>query len=387
MSSGTENNSYEGFEQGPIRPPSEARSLLVRVTRNCPWNRCTFCPVYKDKRFSVRPLEHVLRDLDAIATHIETLAALAAGPGILLEEEVRFYLSSLPTTETTAFRAALSWFLSDMESVFLQDADSLVLKPDRLAVILDNLKKRFPSIKRITSYSRSSTIDRIAEDDLVMLRNAGLNRIHVGMESGSDAVLATVCKGADKDMHIRAGIKVKRAAIELSEYYMPGLGGIDRYRENATDTADAMTRINPEFIRLRTLAVPARSPLAEEQRTGRFRKCPDALAVEEILLFLESLGPVTSYLASDHILNLFPEVEGRLPEDKERMTAVLKRFLAMNRHDRFLYQLGRRLGIFSCLTDLEDPVLLAEVTNEAVEREATPDNVDELTDAIIKRFI
>lgn len=387
MFSGTEKTPYEGFEQGPIRPPSEVRSLLVRVTRNCPWNRCTFCPVYKGKRFSVRPLEHVLRDLDSITSHIDKLEELSAGPGLLLEGDVRHYFASLPSGETAAFRAALSWFVSGMESVFLQDADSLVLKPDRLAIILNNLKKRFPTIKRITSYSRSSTIDRISEDNLIMLRNAGLNQIHIGMESGSDAVLAMVCKGADKETHIRAGSKVKRAEMELSEYYMPGLGGIDRYRENATETADAMTRINPDFIRLRTLAIPDNSPLAEQQRAGSFRKCPDALAVEEILLFLENLGPVTSYLASDHILNLFPEVEGTLPECKDRMTAVLKRFLAMNRRERFLYQLGRRLGIFTCLADLEDPVLVEEARNEALERGATPDNVDDLTDTIVKRFI
>nr|HOP40151.1 hypothetical protein [Geobacteraceae bacterium] len=148
MSSGSEKLHYEGFEQGPIRPPSEARSLLLRVTRNCPWNRCTFCPVYKGKRFSLRPLEHLLRDLDSITTHIEQLTILSAGPGILLEEDVRCYFSSLPAEETVAFRAALSWFLSGMESVFLQDADSLVLKPDKLVIILNHLKERFPTIKR-----------------------------------------------------------------------------------------------------------------------------------------------------------------------------------------------------------------------------------------------
>ncbi len=387
MSTVSEKNPYRGFEQGPIRPPSEASSLLVRITRNCHWNRCTFCPVYKGKQFSMRPVEHVLLDLDSIAAHVEKLTNLSSGSGILLEEDVREAYSSLRKDETASFQAALSWFLSGMESVFLQDADCLVLKPSRLITILDHLNALFPKIKRVTSYSRSDTIDRISLEDLKILRHAGLNRIHIGMESGSDTVLSLVCKGVTKEVHIRAGRKVKEAGMELSEYYMPGLGGIDHYRENATETADAMNRINPHFIRLRTLAIPPRAPLAEELRAGRFRKCPDVLAVEEILLFLNSLDSVTSYLASDHVLNLFPELEGKLPHDKHLMTGLLEGFLALDREKRFLYQLGRRLGIFTRLQDIDDPARMAEVRQAAATRGASPDNIDEITDAIVQRFI
>ncbi|MRR05804.1 MAG: radical SAM protein [Deltaproteobacteria bacterium] len=387
MPTDSDTHPYRGFEQGPIRPPSEAQSLLVRITRNCHWNRCTFCPVYKGERFSVRPVGHVLRDLDAIAAHVETLTILSASTGLLLENDVRNVFASLQAAEKSSFRAALSWFLSGRGSVFLQDADCLVLKPAKIITILKHLKSLFPTIERITSYSRSDTIDRIPAEDLAALNDAGLNRIHIGMESGSDTVLSLVCKGVSKEIHIRAGRKVKEAGIELSEYYMPGLGGIDHYRENATETADAMTRINPDFIRLRTLALPSRAPLLQELRAGRFRKCPEVLAVEEILLFLENLGPVTSCLASDHILNLFPELEGKLPDDKDRLTGILENFLALDRNTRFLYQLGRRLGIFTCLTDLEDPLKVAETREAAAERGASPDNVDEITDAIVQRFI
>jgi hypothetical protein len=335
----------------------------------------------------MRPVEHVLFDLDAIAAHVEKLIILSSGSGILLEEDVREAFSSLSKNETDSFRAALSWFLSGMESVFLQDADCLVIKPSRLVTILDHLNALFPTIMRITSYSRSDTIDRISLDDLVRLRQAGLNRIHIGMESGSDTVLSFVCKGVTKEVHIRAGHKVKEAGMELSEYYMPGLGGINHYRENATETADAINRINPDFIRLRTLAIPPRTPLAEELRAGRFRKCPDLIAVKEILLFLNSLDSVTSYLASDHVLNLFPELEGKLPHDKDRMTGLLEGFLTMDREKRFLYQFGRRLGILSYLSDMEDPARMAEVRQAAATGKVSPDNVDEITDAIIQRFI
>ncbi|NMC74505.1 MAG: radical SAM protein [Geobacteraceae bacterium] len=378
---------YQGFEQGPIRPPSEAQSLLVRVTRNCHWNRCAFCPVYKGTRFSMRPVEHVLRDLESVARHVETLSLLSAGPGLLLEEDVREVFNTLPAEETAPFRAALSWFVSGMESVFLQDADSLVLRPAQLAGILNRLRELFPTVRRITSYSRSQTIDRMPEDSLRALGDAGLNRIHIGMESGCDTVLAMMRKGATKEVHVRAGLKVKAAGMELSEYYMPGLGGCGLWREHARDTADAVNRINPDFIRLRTLAVPGRSPLAEEVSAGRFRKCPDILAAEEILLFLDGLEGCTGYLASDHILNLFPEVEGRLPHELPRMKECIRRFLAMGPEARFIYQLGRRLGILSCLNDLEDSVRKSNVLEAARRYGVTPENLDETTDRIVRRFI
>jgi len=171
---------YHGFEQGPIRPPSEARSLLVRVTRNCHWNRCAFCPVYKETRFSIRPVEHVLRDLDSVARHVENLTCLSAGPGLLLEENVSAVFNALPPEETAPFRAALSWYLSGMESVFLQDADSLVIRPAGLMEILTRLKELFPMVKRVTSYSRSDTIDRMSADHLQALGEAGLSRILSG---------------------------------------------------------------------------------------------------------------------------------------------------------------------------------------------------------------
>lgn len=378
---------YQGFEQGPIRPPSEAQSLLVRVTRNCHWNRCAFCPVYKGARFSVRPVEHVLRDLDSVARHVETLTLLSTGPGLLLEDDIREAFNALPAEETAPFRAALSWFVSGMESVFLQDADSLVLRPVKLIEILNRLRELFPTVKRITSYSRSDTVARTSDDDLRALGEAGLNRIHIGMESGCDAVLSMMCKGATKELHVSAGLKVKAAGIELSEYYMPGLGGCELWREHAQDTADAMNKINPDFIRLRTLAVPERSPLAEEVRAGRFRKCPDLLTAEEILLFLDILEGVSGYLASDHILNLFPELEGRLPDDLPRMKDLIWKFLTMEPQARFIYQLGRRLGIVSRLADVANPASTSEVLEAARRYGVTPENLDETTDRIVRRFI
>ncbi len=378
---------YEGFEQGPIRPPSEASSLLVRITRNCPWNRCTFCPVYKRRDFSLRPLDHVLRDIDTVRTHVETVRGAFDGLGRMDREKVAEAAGGVAGSERGAFNAAVNWLRSGGESIFLQDANSLVIKPRDLTRILLHLKDAFPWVTRITSYARSHTIARIGDEDLKSIADAGLNRIHIGMESGSDKVLAMVKKGVDKKTHIKAGLKVKGAGMELSEYVMPGLGGQALSREHALETADALNQIDADFIRLRSLAVPNHVELYEDYANGTFVKCTDLMMAEEILLFLETLDGITGTVKSDHILNLFEEVEGVYPMDKERMTGVVKRFLAMDPERRVLYQVGRRIGLFRGLGDMENPASLSRVEGTVRQYGVTPDNVDEMVDELMKRFI
>jgi hypothetical protein len=271
--------------------------------------------------------------------------------------------------------------------VFLQDANSLVIKPPDLIAILQHLKKRFPWVQRITSYARSHTLARIKDEDLALIRQAGLSRIHTGLESGSDQVLAMVHKGATKEMHVRAGLKVRRAGMELSEYYMPGLGGKALWRENALQTADALNQINPDFIRLRTLAIPDRAPLAEEYQAGRFEPCSDALIVREILTFIENLAGITSVIKSDHILNLFENLQGTMPQDQQRMADILRAFLLLDSERQCLYQVGRRLGVMAGLDDLRDPYKLAAAERACAQLGVTPDNVDQVTGELVKRFI
>lgn len=211
------------YEVGPIRPPSEAASLLLRVTRNCPWNRCKFCGVYKKTRFSVRPKEHVMKDIDSIKMWTDLLKAAEAADA----QEWNGMISRFNKSDEEQFwvySSAAHWYRNGMRSVFLQDSDSLVIKPDDLADILIYIRKQFPEIERITSYSRSETVARISDENMKRIADAGLNRIHIGMETGSDVVLKLVDKGTTKEKHIIAGRKVKAAGIELSEYFIPGLG-------------------------------------------------------------------------------------------------------------------------------------------------------------------
>ena len=378
---------YQGFEQGPIRPPSEANSLLIRITRNCPWNQCTFCPVYKDQRFSVRSVEHVLQDIDAIHRQVHLLQQTADDSGRIRREQLRDIADSNHPTDMQAFYAALNWVVGGMKSIFLQDANSLIIKPADLIRILKHLRGCFPWVERITSYARSHTIARISDENLSEMKKVGLNRIHIGLESGSDEVLKRVSKGVSKATQIKAGSKVKTAGMELSEYVMPGLGGLALSETHAKETADALNQIDPDFIRLRSLAIPDHVPLNREYQEGVFEKCNDIEMAAEILTFIDNLSGITSFVKSDHILNLFQEIEGRLPEDKPQMMKPVQDFLSMDPEQQTLYIVGRRLGVFSRLSDMDSPQRLKGAEKACRELGITPDNRDRVVEELMKRFI
>lgn len=378
---------YQGFELGPIRPPSEAQSFLLRITRNCPWNRCTFCHLYKGETFSVRPVGHVKRDIDTVRHYIDAVRDLLDRSERPDHREIRALAADRPEGDQLALHTALLWFQGGLEAVFLQDANTLAARPDDLVEILEYLRQVFPQVRRVTSYARSHTIARIEDENLDRLATAGLNRIHIGLESGCDEVLDFVRKGADKKTHVLAGQKVKRAGIELSEYFMPGLGGAKHSREHALETADALNRIDPDFIRIRTLGLPESIELHREVAAGSFEPLDDVRVVEELLLMLENLDGVTSTVKSDHILNLLQEVEGRLPDDREAMLAPLRSFLDLDADDQLLFRVGRRTGIFSRLDDLQDPELRRHAEAARTSHRVTPENIDRFTREMLQRFI
>jgi hypothetical protein len=350
------------FEQGPIRPPSEAGSLLLRFTRNCPWNQCRFCPVYKGQPFSRRSVEEIRRDIDAVHAIIEDLKQLSVtmGQGGEITGPVLNAVLTDPGRQGCD-RHVAAWVYSGKGTVFIQDANSLLLETRVLVEALDYLRGTVPGVTRVTSYARSHTIARKSLDEVKALREAGLDRIHIGMESGSDAVLAFMRKGATAAQHIDAGVKVMRAGMTLSEYIMPGLGGKEWTREHALETARVLNSIDPHFIRLRSLRIPPHVPLHDDVQAGRFVPLSDDETVEEIRLLVESLQGIHSTLTSDHIMNLLAEVEGRLPKDQGRMLAVIDRYLALPDEDRLLFRLGRRGGALQSLDDLSEPMMRARL--------------------------
>lgn len=377
---------YLGFEMGPIRPPSEAASLMLRVTRNCPWNRCKFCSLYKGEKFSMRNVDDIIRDIDTIKKYVDLIMANASqGHSTLMSIARNAQLTH--EDDFNAFQSAMQWIKGGMESVFLQDGNSIIFKPSDLETILVHLRKQFPSVKRITTYARSKNLYRMKDEDLIMLAKAGLNRIHIGMESGADSVLRKVNKGVTKKEQIRAGQKVKKAGIELSVYYMPGLGGKEFTEENALETADAFNQINPDFIRIRTLAVPQSVELYEDVQNGTFTKLNDIETARELRRFIFNLKDIDSFLMSDHILNLLQELEGRLPHDKKEMLATIDTFLSLNKEEQLIYRVGRRTGIYSNLDDVYDINLRPHVEYQIRSNNVNSFNVDEFTSSMMERFI
>jgi len=380
-------SSYAGFEQGPIRPPSEAGSLLIRVTRNCPWNRCAFCTAYKEQRFSLRPVEEVLQDIASVHRYVMALRQEAQESGRLSPDAALRWLGEAEP-DRAALYAARHWLAAGAESIFIQDADSLIIKPERLLTILKFLRERFPWVRRITSYARSHTAARMALTDLRAMREAGLSRIHIGMESGSDRLLALVKKGVTQKEHIRAGCLVKEAGIELSEYIIPGLGGRELSREHALESAAALNAINPDFIRLRTFAMPtAESELFLQNWPQGFIPLNDEAIAGELALFIDALTGITSHLKSDHILNLFEDMDGIFPQDKERLAAMPRTFLALPAEDRFIYRAGRRLGLFRGLSDLADAEKVKRIKEYCQAAGITAGNIDYVIGEVMRRFI
>ena len=375
---------YRGFEQGPIRPPSEANSLLIRVTRNCPWNRCTFCSVYKRQKFSLRPVEHVIADIDAIHQVVALILQELQESGRLTAERVNQLAEQFTGEAQGIYFTAVNWLVRGEGSVFLQDANSLIIKPHDLIAILDHLKDRLSWISRSSSYARSHTIDRITDDELQQVAASGLTRIHIGMETGSDTVLAQVDKGVTKAQHISAGRKVKQAGIELSEYVMPGLGGVDLSQQHALETADALNQIDADFVRLRTLTMP---PGMELYKEDLFKKCTDLQVAREIRTMVDALDGISSTLKSDHFNNLLQDVEGTLPDDKTSMLAVLDEFLELPPQQQTLYQVGRRMGYFQSLDDLQSPVQRDHVESICQRLGITGENADRIIEERVRQSL
>ena len=351
--------SIESYELGPIRPPNEAFSLLIRVTRNCSWNRCKFCPIYKNDKFELRTVEEIKRDIDTAAVIRDriTRAAAASGHADNIREFAAAVCNNPPDN---AYRNVALWMYAGCKHAFLQDANTLIMKTPGLIEVIEYLKAVFPTIDRITSYARSKTARQRKLEELVQLREAGLSRIHMGLESGSDAVLEYMDKGVTAADHVAGGKNVVASGISLCEYVMLGVGGKKLWRQHALETARVLNEINPDFIRFRTLTVRAGMPLYDDVKKGDFIRSSDELVVEEEKLLIENLE-CNSNIVSDHIINLLPEVEGKLPEDKEKMLAVISRFQRLSPVDRNNYKTGRRLGIYNSLDDMNDLQLCAQV--------------------------
>ena len=350
------------FEQGPIRPPSEAQSLLIRVTRNCSWNQCQFCSIYKGNTFERRTVEEIKADIDTVREIIDEVKALSWRNGLsgrITADIANYFLRQKDIHTSTA--SVIAWLFYGTNAVFLQDANNLILTADHLIQMLEYLNQKIPGINRITTYARSQTAVRKTVDDLKRMRAAGLNRVHVGLESGADQVLQLMRKGVTAEGHIQGGRNIIDAGMELSEYVMPGLGGKRLAEEHAVETARVLNAIDPHFIRLRTFHMSDSLPLNEKVESGGFEISTPGEVAEEIRLFIENLEGITSTVISDHIGNMLGDVEGKLPKDKQNMLDAIDRFLKLNDEDRLHYQVGRMMGLYHGVSDMNQPGLYRQV--------------------------
>lgn len=279
------------YDFPPFRPPSEASSLLLRVTRGCPWNRCAFCSMYKTMKFEIRDLEEIQTDIEL----------------------------------------AKDLYGDRIRTVFIGDSNSLVVKTEMLIQVLNFLLSSFPHVERVTSYARAKTLAKKSIEDLEKIYQAGLTRLHVGLETGERDLLKEIEKGATPEDMIEAGRKAKRAGFEYSLYVLLGIGGEEKWERHAKGTAEVLNQIDPDFIRVRTFIPQPGSPLYDAMAEGRFQLASPETILKETKLLLQKLQ-VTSQFLSDHVSNLL-SLHGKLPGEKERMIQMIDETLGRLKDD------------------------------------------------------
>jgi radical SAM superfamily enzyme YgiQ (UPF0313 family) len=344
----TDKLSSYSFEMGPIRPPSEGGScsLLIRLTRNCPWSRCKFCyaTFYEREKFQLRSFEEIKKDIQSVKAISQAVeqASLALGFGGEANDAVGSHLlrAEPELGQNYSFIAVFNWMLSGGRTAFLQDADSLIMRTPDLIQAVSYLKETFPSLQRLTSYARSKTLCRKTAEELSSIRRAGLNRLHVGLETGDDELLALIDKGVTAAEHIAAGTKAKAAGFEFSAYIMPGLGGRKLSAQHAANTARVLNAVNPDYIRSRPYVPRPGTPLFEEYQAGAFELTSPHERLKELRALVADLN-VESHLCFDHMMNGWRQASGALlfrqdyegyqfPREKAEVLSLIEQGLSVD---------------------------------------------------------
>ncbi len=334
------------FAVGVYRPPSEggSASLLLRITENCPWNKCTFCEMYKGQPFVYRSVEDIKADVDAVMTMSDELTAISGEMGyggrITSAVGMDILWDNPSLNHNYCFITVFNWLYSGGKTAFLQDADSLIMRPPEIVEVLRYLRKTLKTLTRVTSYARARTLARRKLEELSAIREAGLDRLHVGLETGDDVLLALVRKGVTSAEQIDGGKKAMAAGFQLSEYWMPGLGGSERWRQHAEETARVLTAINPSYIRCRPLIPRRGTPIFEDYTEGRLQLTSPRERLEELRLMITGLN-VTSRVCFDHRMNSWTNRRGgplfrqdyegyKFPEEKPLVLELINEGLSVD---------------------------------------------------------
>ena len=329
------------FRIGPIRPPSEADSLLLQITNGCTWNRCKFCQLYRHTQFRAYSVDSILADIDRICSIVEEVKTFHRS-GKWDIDGLNEKLGMMDRETGQCFYMVANWCIAGGRKVFLQDGNSIILRGGKLTTVLQYLRRRLPMVERVTTYGRAENLSRFTAEDFVELHEAGLDCIHSGFETGFDKVLRMVNKGVTSAQQIAAGRMIKAAGIELSVYFMPGLGGHALSLDNAQGMTRVVNACQPDFVRIRTAAVKPGTELADDLREGIFTLASEDEKVKEIRYLVEH-GDFDGCIVSDHMINLLQDVEGHCQRDRVYMLGLIDAYLQLPQRERKIYQMMRRM--------------------------------------------
>lgn len=274
------------YEGRLFRPPSEADALIVQATIGCSWNHCTYCDMYRDKQFRIRPLAETLEDLER--------AGDAVG--------------------------------DDVEKLFIADGDALVLPLDHWTRILATARRVFPRLRRVSCYAMARNVLEKTDAELRQLREAGLSLLYVGPESGDDVTLKRIAKGDDAAAHVEAARRAHAAGMELSVIALLGIA-TERSDEHARATAKLVTEMDPRYFSALTVTLVPDTPLDRLAKRGRFAVPPVPALLRELRTMVDEARPTKAVFRTNHASNYLP-LGGTLPNDRERIVAVIDAALA-----------------------------------------------------------
>ena len=280
------------YEGNIFRPPSEAYSLLVQVTIGCTHNKCTFCSMYKDKKFRVRDLDEVIQDLKWAKEHYRRV-----------------------------------------ERIFLCDGDALALSNNRLMPILEFISGNFPECERVTVYGRAKDALKKTDEEMRQLYEAGIKMVYLGAESGSEKVLKDINKGETRQELIDGVKKIEASGMKASVTFISGLAGKDGWEDHAIQTGTMISEMQPSYVGLLTLMVEPGVPMADDIQSGKLRLLSAEEVMAETLLMLQNTNVQKDCVFRSNHASNYVSLRGTLPADREKMMTLLRK--AMNNHDMF----------------------------------------------------
>ncbi|MBC8370791.1 MAG: radical SAM protein [Planctomycetes bacterium] len=274
------------YQGSVFRPPSEADSLILQATLGCSWNRCTFCAMYRDKKFQVRKIDELKKEIDWVASNY-----------------------------------------SPPQKVFLADGDALMAKASFLAELCDYLNETWPDLRRISCYASPQALAVRKIEDMAMLRAKGLTQYYLGIESGNDQVLSDLDKGVDGDEMVRVALRAHEAGVKLSTMILLGAGGHVLSQQHAIDSARVVSAINPRFVSTLVMTPTENTPLYEADKRGEVDHLSPIELAAELRVFIGGLDVKGTIFRSNHASN-YLTLAGTLPKAKSDLLEVLDQVLA-----------------------------------------------------------